>query len=88
VHHQVAPRVQVLQDGTRYTAGLIQTQLDDRAEFHDFLGVVYYKRGNKKQAEEEFRKALKMNPELRSAQLNLALCTRSAGELSSAVDVL
>jgi protein O-GlcNAc transferase len=61
---------------------------DDRAEFHDFLGVVYYKRGNKKQAEEEFRKALKMNPELRSAQLNLAICSKSAGELSSAVDLL
>jgi protein O-GlcNAc transferase len=61
---------------------------DDRAEFHDFLGVVYYKKGNKKQSEEEFRKALKMNPGLRSAQLNLALCTRSPGELSSAVDAL
>jgi tetratricopeptide (TPR) repeat protein len=62
--------------------------LDDRAEFHDVLGVVYYKKGEKKKAEEEFRKALKMNPELRSAQLNLALTTKSSSEISNAADAL
>jgi protein O-GlcNAc transferase len=62
--------------------------IDDRAEFHDFLGTILYRKGNGKGAEEEFRKAIKLNPNLRSAQLNLALSTRSAGELSAAVQLL
>ncbi|MBN1129717.1 MAG: tetratricopeptide repeat protein [Chitinispirillaceae bacterium] len=63
-------------------------ELDDRAEYHDFLGVVYYRKGNGKKAEEAFKRAIKINPELRSAQLNLALCTKSPGELSGAVRLL
>ncbi|MBN2035128.1 MAG: tetratricopeptide repeat protein [Chitinispirillaceae bacterium] len=60
-------------------------EMDERAEYHDFLGVVYYRRGDAKKAEAEFRKAVKMDPGLRSAQLNLALSTKSAGEIDQAV---
>ena len=63
-------------------------ELDDRAEFHDFLGVILYRKGNSRGAEEEFRKAVTINPNLRSAQLDLALSTRSAAELSVAVKTL
>ena len=62
--------------------------IDDRAEFHDFLGLLLYRKGDSRKAEEEFRKAVKLNPDLRSAQLNLALSTRSAGELSGAARLL
>jgi tetratricopeptide (TPR) repeat protein len=62
--------------------------IDDRAEFHDFLGVLLYRKGDNRGAEDEFRKAVKLNPALRSAQLNLALSTRSAGELTSAARLL
>jgi tetratricopeptide (TPR) repeat protein len=63
-------------------------EFDDRAEFHDFLGVILYRKGNGKGAEEEFRKAVKLNPSLRSAQLDLALSTRSGAELSAATKTL
>ena len=63
-------------------------EVDDRAEFHDFLGVVLYRKGNSKEAEEEFRTAVKLNPNLRSAQLNLALSGKSAHELSAAASML
>ena len=62
--------------------------IDDRAEFHDFLGVLLYRMGNSRGAEEEFRKAVKLNPGLSSAQLNLALSTKTAGELSGAARLL
>ncbi|NLD99891.1 MAG: tetratricopeptide repeat protein, partial [Fibrobacter sp.] len=52
--------------------------MDDRAEFHDFLGVIYHLNKDDTRAEEQFRKALKINPELRSAQLNLALTSKKA----------
>lgn len=57
--------------------------MDNRAEFHDFLGVIYHQEKNDKQAEVEFRKALKINPELRSAQLNLALLARKGEDLDA-----
>ncbi|MBN2188954.1 MAG: tetratricopeptide repeat protein [Chitinispirillaceae bacterium] len=58
--------------------------IDEQAEYHDFLGVILCRRGNKRAAEEEFRKALKLNPHLRSAQVNLALSAKSAAELAAA----
>jgi tetratricopeptide (TPR) repeat protein len=62
--------------------------LDDRAEFHDFLGQILFRKGNPKDAETEFRKAVKLDPNLRSAQLNLAFVTKSADELSGAAQLL
>jgi tetratricopeptide (TPR) repeat protein len=59
--------------------------LDERAEYHDFLGVMYHLKDDKKAAEKHFRKALKINPKLRSAQLNLALSARKDEDLSVAI---
>ena len=58
--------------------------MDNRAEFHDLLGVLYHQEKNDKEAEKEFRKALAINPELRSAQLNLALLSRKGEDLDAA----
>lgn len=72
-------------------AGLIirrALELDDRAEFHDLLGVILFREGKTKEAAAEFRKAVDINPNLRSAQLNLALCSKSGSELSSAAAML
>jgi tetratricopeptide (TPR) repeat protein len=63
-------------------------ELDDRAEFHDFLGAILFHQGKTKDAAGEFRKAAEINPNLRSAQLNLALCSKSGGDLSSAAAML
>jgi len=60
-------------------------EMDSRAEFHDLLGVIYHYKNDDKSAEEQFRKALKINPELRSAQLNLALCTKKDEDLDAVV---
>ena len=57
--------------------------MDNRAEFHDFLGVIHHQQKDDKGAGEEFRKALKINPELRSAQLNLALLSRKDEDLTA-----
>ena len=59
-------------------------KLDARAEYLDFLGVVLYARGKKEDAMAQFKKALAVDPELRSAQLDLALCSESAEGLESA----
>jgi tetratricopeptide (TPR) repeat protein len=58
--------------------------MDNRAEFHDVLGVILHLEGDDKQAAEEFRKALAIDPELRSAQLNLALLSRKGEDLGEA----
>jgi tetratricopeptide (TPR) repeat protein len=63
-------------------------EFDDRAEYDDFLGVVYHKKGDDKSAGEYFNKALKKNPELRSAQLNLALISRKGENLDPIVTSL
>ncbi len=62
--------------------------LDNRAEYHDLLGVVLHLKGDDRRAEEEFRKALSLNPELRSAQLNLALLSRKGEDLAAATNAL
>jgi tetratricopeptide (TPR) repeat protein len=60
-------------------------QRDERPDFLDFLGTVLYAKGKKDDAVECFKKALKLDPDLRSAQLNLALVTQSKDELEKAV---
>ncbi|MBN1758140.1 MAG: tetratricopeptide repeat protein [Chitinispirillaceae bacterium] len=62
--------------------------MDNRAEFHDFLGVIHHQLGDDANAEAEFRKALAINSELRSAQLNLALLSRKGEDLGSATTAL
>jgi len=59
--------------------------LDEKAEYHDFLGVLYHTKGDGKTAEEHFRKALKIDPNNASAQLNLAVKGKSAADLDKAV---
>ncbi|MFP4012695.1 MAG: tetratricopeptide repeat protein [Chitinispirillaceae bacterium] len=58
--------------------------MDQKAEYHDFLGVIYHTEGKQKKAEEHFKKALDMDPGLMSAQLNLALKSKSASDLDKA----
>ncbi|HUI91891.1 MAG TPA: tetratricopeptide repeat protein [Chitinivibrionales bacterium] len=57
---------------------------DERAEYLDLLGIILYTKGKKDEAAESFKKALRLDPELRSAQLNLALITQSKDELEKA----
>jgi len=57
---------------------------DEQPEFLDLLGTILYAKGKKDDAAASFRKALKLDPELRSAQLNLALMTQSKDELERA----
>lgn len=62
--------------------------MDKRAEYHDLLGVLYYQEKKSALAEEQFKKALALNPELRSAELNLALISRKGENLDATVDLL
>jgi superkiller protein 3 len=57
---------------------------DERPEFLDLLGIILYAKGKKEEAAESFKKALRIDPELRSAQLNLALITQNKDELEKA----
>ena len=59
--------------------------IDEKAEYFDFLGVICYVKGKKEEAAAHFKKALKLDPELRSAQLNLALSTQTKDGLESAI---
>jgi len=59
--------------------------LDEKAEYHDFLGVIYHTMGNGAKAEEHFKKALKIDPNNASAQLNLAMKSANAASLNAAV---
>lgn len=69
---------------------LIQKALamDNRAEFHDFLGVIYHQEKDDTRAAVEFKKAIAINPELRSAQLNLALLSRKDENLAGVAENL
>lgn len=60
-------------------------EMDSRAEFHDLLGVIFHYKKDDKSAVEQFRKALKINPELRSAQLNLALSSKKGEDLDAVI---
>jgi tetratricopeptide (TPR) repeat protein len=57
---------------------------DERPEFLDLLGTILYAKGKKDEAAASFKKALKLDPDLRSAQLNLALMTQSKDDLERA----
>ena len=52
------------------------------------LGWFTILKGDDKAAAEQFKKALKLNPELKSAQLNLALITRSGEDLGAVIKPL
>jgi len=54
---------------------------DERAEYCDALGAILYAKGKKDDAVLCFKRALKIDPALRSAQLNLALTTQSKDDL-------
>ena len=62
--------------------------MDERGEFYDLLGVIAHQKKDDKKAEENFRKALKIDPNLRSAQLNLALSTNGNNNLSATASEL
>ena len=69
---------------------LIQSalKLDQRAEYLDFLGVVLYAKGRKDEALMQFKNALAVDPDLQSAQLNLALLTESTDGLEAAAGTM
>jgi tetratricopeptide (TPR) repeat protein len=58
--------------------------IDDRPDFHAFLGKLLYRHGDRKGAAVEFRTELGENPDLSDARLDLALCEKSGPELSAA----
>ncbi len=62
--------------------------IDEKAEYDDFLGVLYHLKGDDRAAAEQFKKALKVNPDLKSAQLDLALVSRTGESLSAAITLL
>lgn len=57
--------------------------MDKRAEYYDALGVVLHDKGDSAAAVASFRKAVEIDPGLRSAQLNLALATKEKGALGA-----
>ncbi len=59
--------------------------LDTKAEYLDFLGVVLYEKGDKEDAVIQFKKALALNPSLKSAQLNLAISGKSKKDITTAI---
>ncbi len=59
--------------------------MDERAEYYDFRGVVRHKKGDRKGAVADFKKALRLDPELRSAQLNLAVTNQSPEALEASI---
>lgn len=58
--------------------------MDTKAEYYDFLGVILHERGKKDEAIIQFKKALALNPSLRSAQLNLAISERTEKSIAEA----
>jgi tetratricopeptide (TPR) repeat protein len=58
--------------------------MDEKAEYHDFLGVLLHSKGDRKAAEDHFRRALRLDPNNASAQLNMALKNRSPADLEKA----
>ena len=54
---------------------------------HNNFGTAYLMTGQPLKAEEEFQRALKLNPDFSDAQWNIALAYRARGELAHALDV-
>ncbi|MDG5814845.1 tetratricopeptide repeat protein [Chitinispirillales bacterium ANBcel5] len=63
-------------------------QMDRRAEYYDLLGVIHHERGDSAKSEQYFREALKIDPNLASAQLNLALRSKSQQEIQESIKQL
>lgn len=61
---------------------------DERPEYLDLLGVILYSKGKKDEAAAAFKKALALDPDLRSAQLNLALVSQSKEDLERTAEEL
>ncbi len=61
---------------------------DTKAEYLDFLGVVLHEKGDKEDAIIQFKKALAINPSLKSAQLNLAVSGKSEKSIAKAIEDL
>jgi tetratricopeptide (TPR) repeat protein len=61
-------------------------KIDNKAEYHDLLGTILYKKGDKDKAAVSFRDALKADPHLKSAQLNLSLISQSQRDLEAAIN--
>jgi len=59
--------------------------MDEKAEYHDFLGILLHAKGDGKAAEDHFKRALRLDPNNASAQLNMALKNRSPADLEKAV---
>jgi len=62
--------------------------IDDRPDFHAFLGKLLYRRGDRSGAAREFRAELAANPDLADARFDLALCEKTGPELSLAAQLL
>lgn len=76
-----AKRKQRLNDAEKFVKKAIS--IDEKAEYDDFLGVLYHLKGDDNAAAEQFKKALKINPDLKSAQLDLALVSRTGESLNA-----
>jgi len=61
-------------------------KLDRRGTYYDLLGIVLYRQGQTDSATYWFKRALKADPQLRSAQLNLALVRGSGEDLDRAIE--
>jgi tetratricopeptide (TPR) repeat protein len=59
--------------------------LSPKASYHDLLGVVLHKQGRTQDAIAEFNEALRIDPSLRSAQINLSLISKSAKDIEKAI---
>jgi tetratricopeptide (TPR) repeat protein len=58
--------------------------LDQRADYYDLLGAILLARGDARGAEENFRRALRIDPNNVSAQLNLAMSGKNPADLERA----
>jgi predicted Zn-dependent protease len=68
--------------------GAVQTHFDSYGEFHYVLGLAEYNLNKLRDAEREFREAVKLDPKLERAKLLLAASRARNGDLSGAADSL
>ncbi len=61
-------------------------ELDAKPQYYDLLGVILHARGKDREAAANFKKALKIDPEYRSAQLNLAIIDQSPEMLDATIE--
>jgi len=60
-------------------------KLDEKAQYFDVLGTVQYRMGKKTEAVKAYKKALRIDPNLRSAQLNLSLISKAPEDLDRTI---